>query len=1052
MDEKDDDISIDFGRIKNFFKGKEEKKAEVPVIKEDNDVKSEAKEDDEISLDFSRIKNFFKGKEENKKISFSDSKEEEVNINWSKVIGFFKTYGVIFLVLIPIILSIYIRMQTANLAFADQWAADNVISHINSQVREKVYQNCPNCPELTINSNVDKEMQKIFTANQKQIDENIKGTSDYIKSFFQDEKGNNYMPDIDPYFWVRYAQNIADHGYPGDIIKDGKRYDMHQLAPFGRPVAANMFHPFALAYFYKIIHFFMSGLSLMRTSFYLPVFLSALCVLLVFLIGRKISGNLGGFFAGMIMAVNIAFLSRTLFGHADDDGWVIFFPLLVTWLFIISIDVKRVIKIIILSLLAGFFTGMFAFEWSGWWYIFDFLIATMGVTLAYLLIVNFSEIRKGMKFLFSNVAIRDILIFAAIYIISSAIFVTWFSSWAVFQNSVLGPLGFSSIKDPVQVLSIWPNVLTTVAELNDGSINGVINSVGGPFLFFISLCGLILAISRKEGLKKFDFFYIIGTIAFYGMYIIIKRQSEIHGWAVHNSVNALLVWILLPVALRIFISLYKKDSSYDFKIPILLCLWFISTIFASIKGIRFTLLLAPAFSVAFGVALGKGYFYLSQILTKEFKVHKIVAGSIIILLLLAVYVSPTRGAIGESRRDIPLINDAWYNDLKNIQKGSKPDAIITSWWDFGHHFTSIADRKVTFDGTTQTFPPAHWVGKLLMTTDEKQAIGILRMLDCGQNNAFETMYKINNNSHLSIKIVNEIILLDKEDARKNLESYKFTQEQIGKILSYSHCTPPEGFVIASSDMSTSSRDMDGGKSGVWGHFGSWNFERADLWKNTRNLPEDKAVRYMEDKFNYTKEKAENIYSEIQSISSDNQANAWVASWPGFAGTIVCSKSNENLYECPRISIGKDNNGNNIYLSFKINPDNYDIYDSVQQNTVRPSAAAFVTEDGIFRKEYNGTTIGYGMTVIPRGENDVEVVLSSKELAGSMFVRMYKTKGHGLRYFKLFDEQHGLTGTNIYTYKADWEGKNVTIIDAFVKKPKANESVNLANSTNNTNSS
>src|SRR3989338_5059041 len=176
------------------------------------------------------------------------------------------------------------------------------------------------------------------------------------------------MHDIDPYYWIRYAQNIVDHGYPGDVLKDGKSFDNHQLAPLGRFVAPNLFHSYALAYFYKIMRFF-TDIDIMRSSFYIIPLVSALCVLFVFLIGRKISGNLGGFFAGLMMAVNGAFLSRSL--HPDDDVWVGLFPLAITWLFVTAMDAKKVRNTLIASVFAGLLTGLFSFSWNGWWFIFD---------------------------------------------------------------------------------------------------------------------------------------------------------------------------------------------------------------------------------------------------------------------------------------------------------------------------------------------------------------------------------------------------------------------------------------------------------------------------------------------------------------------------------------------------------------------------------------------------------------------------------------------------------------------------------------------------------
>ena len=203
--------------------------------------------------------------------------------------------------------------------------------------------------------------------------------------------------------------------------------------------------------------------------------------------------------------------------------------------------------------------------------------------------------------------------------------------------------------------------------------------------------------------------------------------------------------------------------------------------------------------------------------------------------MLFIYADPINGAINAASSDLPLINDAWYNTLTFIKDNSTETAIITSWWDFGHHFKAIAERPVTFDGTTQTDQAAHWVGRMFMTDNEAEAVGILRMLDCSHSKAFNTLMELTNkDSHKSLKIVREIILLDKEKARKKLKEYNISAEKIDEIIPYTHCNPPEGYAIASEDMI--------GKSGVWSHFGSWNFERADIWYNARNLPQRRSCK------------------------------------------------------------------------------------------------------------------------------------------------------------------------------------------------------------------
>src|SRR3989339_1031870 len=169
------------------------------------------------------------------------------------------------------------------------------------------------------------------------------------------------MPDIDPYYWYRYASNIAEKGSTGDEIKDGEQWDNHQLAPNGRPIASqDMFHPYFLALFFNIMKIFNGSpdFGVMQSMFYYPVFISALVVVFVFLIARRIAGDVAGFFAATMVAISSALANRTLFGHADSDAWVVFFPVLVTWLFLEAIEAEKTRNKIIFASLAGFFTGV----------------------------------------------------------------------------------------------------------------------------------------------------------------------------------------------------------------------------------------------------------------------------------------------------------------------------------------------------------------------------------------------------------------------------------------------------------------------------------------------------------------------------------------------------------------------------------------------------------------------------------------------------------------------------------------------------------------------
>ena len=79
-----------------------------------------------------------------------------------------------------------------------------------------------------------------------------------------------------------------------------------------------------------------------------------------------------------------------------------------------------------------------------------------------------------------------------------------------------------------------------------------------------------------------------------------------------------------------------------------------------------------------------------------------------------------------------------------------------------------------------------------------------------------------------------------------------------------------------------------GKAGVWAHFGSWNFERADIWNTLRKEDANTAIAYMMKNFNYSEQKAEGLYYDMQAINGDQEANNWIAPWPNyFVGQAAC---------------------------------------------------------------------------------------------------------------------------------------------------------------------
>ncbi|HLD86996.1 MAG TPA: STT3 domain-containing protein, partial [Candidatus Nanoarchaeia archaeon] len=712
----------DFGRMKKWFSDDDKKEDQANAAEPSKEEKKN-ESDDEISIDLGSIKSklsgMFKGEESSK-----EKGDDEISVDWGKVGSFFSKYGIFLLALIPLFLAVHVRMEAAGLPITDQWAQDTIFNGMRSQIASQIASQYPNLPQQNRDSLVNAEFQKQLEQNWPQIEQTIGFYSSEYKKYFQDDGGIPYMPDIDTYYWMRYAENVLDHGYAGDEMREGRQYDTLQLAPSGRYVFPDTFPSYFIAYFHRFLTFFNSQMTLVQSMSYYPVLIAALSTLLVFLIALKISNGMGALFAASMFAVNTSFLGRSLYGHADNDPWVLFFPLLITWLFFEMFERDRLWKVIAIGVLAGVSIGFFSIAWAGgWWFIFDLIGAMAVFSIGYLCIRDISKLMQQKLSFFRQRHIINLIAGIIVFVVVSGISVSYFRGPPQFFGAALGPLSFTTIKDAVTP-GLWPNVLTTVAELNTGSFNQAIQSVGGKFMFYFGALGILLA--------------------------FFKRDNQ-----------------------------GRRDVRYT----LLLGLWFIATCYATIKGIRFTLLLAPAFAVAFGTAIGMLYALFSRWLSKELHVHKAITSILLVLLFSLLLIGPVRTAYGIAGNDLPLVNDTWWHSLIAIKDGSKDNAIITSWWDFGHHFKEIAKRPVTFDGTTQTFPAAHWVGKLFMIDDEKKAAGILRMLDCSSGgNAFNLLDGKIQNPAKTIDVLDRIIVLGSDEALLKLKEQGFgekAQEVIG---------------------------------------------------------------------------------------------------------------------------------------------------------------------------------------------------------------------------------------------------------------------------------
>lgn len=911
-------------------------------------------------------------------------------------------YGFLLLLLIPLFIGLTARMQTAYLPIADDWAKDSVHNFYRSQIASAINSQYPTLPEQNKNALIEKQFQELLSTQEGMVNDQIKTVAAQFRAEFQDENGYTWMPDIDPYHFLRFARNNIEHGYSADeVLPSGFGWDNHMVAPLGGPMAKHHPHATVLAYVYHLVRIFEPTATVMYGASFFPILFISLGIIILFFAGYYFAGTIGGTVAGVLFATNFSILNRTFWGHADNDAYNMILPTLMTlfmYLALSSLDSRK--KSYIFAVLAAVTITLFSYAWSGWWFIFDFVV--LGLIAA---AVYFAMHRKW------NI-LKKIGEVSGVFLVTSVILLSFSVGFkGVFFLTLSGASDFSEIKD-VGSEKIWPNVLTTVAELNESDLHGILGNLtigmGYERLFlFLALMGFVLILFFSTA----SWPAIVGAGVYYLLLLTFKQSiHSIIGWAILMALPLLLIFLYLT-----FVSKDEHFSPESFFLSVVLVVWIGAGIYASTKGIRFVLLFAPAFVLAVSISIQWIYDRFANWLKKAFSIPTILTNILVICLIIFLLYAPVKNAYAMGKQDVPSVDDAWTDTLFKIRDQTPENTIITSWWDFGHWFKYYADRPVTFDGASQDTPMAHWVGKLLLTNDEELSIGILRMLDCGGSNAANFLDEHFNDLAVTTKHLTNIFKLDRTAARTYLLEQEIPADIAEKVLDETHCTPPTAAVIASGDMV--------GKSGVWGHFGSWNFDRAlqvNIVKNA--VSEDEALSRLQSRFGLSADAAQSLYNEIQGADP----NQWIAPWPSYASGLNGCARNVDFLVCLN-NIGGSNIELQVNLTTKTGK-----FSVAGDEIVAPARMGFVTEEGIEVVENLNSSFPYGVLLIHDNGNYYTMYMAT-ELVDAMFTHMYFLKGHGLRYYEPFDYQRSITGLEIFTYLADWNGTNATVVESYVPR-------------------
>jgi dolichyl-diphosphooligosaccharide--protein glycosyltransferase len=405
----------------------------------------------------------------------------------------------------------------------------------------------------------------------------------------------------------------------------------------------------------------------------------------------------------------------------------------------------------------------------------------------------------------------------------------------------------------------------------------------------------------------------------------------------------------------------------------ILFFWFIGMLFACFRGIRFTMFLLVPLGVSLGLAAEEAIRY--------FRNKKRVISFAIIILIISFTLQFLKIADETARGIFPLMNGAWYKTLTGINQKAPKEAVVNSWWDFGDWFKAVSQRAVIFDGQSQDTPQAYWMANALISADEREAIGILRMLNNGGNKAFEIINQRLKNSFASVLLLKKIILCEPKEARETLSKFLPPQE-IEEVMKLVFNKPVKAYFVVDYTMPQ--------KIPAISFLGNWDFTKVYLSQNLKD--KEKALDYLVS-LGQDKQKLKKLYEEAELIPQEKLHN-WVSHRVRFYGGLCKGQERDNavLFDNGLVYHPKEKA---VYL-----------YAS-EKGSYKIPGSLFLFDGGkIEDTKYTNSDSDYSVLIFKTEDVYRSVILDS-ELAKSVFVRLYFLDGGGLTHFKpLFEEKYG----------------------------------------------
>lgn len=680
-----------------------------------------------------------------------------------------------------------------------------------------------------------------------------------------DGRDHVYLGDFDSYYWLREARQYLASGSVCDHVAGGACWDDHVRAPFGGLATyERSLHVASIVWVHRLMTWWRPGYPLAASAFLVPIIVGALGVLPAFAIGQQLAGSVGGFCAALLIAINPLFLGRSI--GSDNDVWNVVLPLCVIWAAIRAASAERVLQQTGYALLGLVVLRLHAETWEGW--IFTYVVALAGL-FAYLLETVLRALRTA-RMTQGRPALRRAAVALVCFCLAPVVLKGVPGTDPRSLLRALQPVGnvFRTTQSSGGAQAQWPEAFTTVGELVRPDLSDVAAQMDGPVYFFVGWLGLLLLLLPRRRWQWWHFALLIAGNYLYA-YLVTRP----------NPGRPFLIAVLaLPLIVAVLVSALSKESAEERNraAALLVIGWFLAALLLALDGLRFVMLLVAPFGIVFAVALGAAYEWLTEVIVER-RASRWLAQAVTVPLVSAVLYLPIAHAYTAASGYVPGMNDAWWDTLTTIRRQAAPNAIVTTWWPYGFWSEYVADRRTSMDGSSLPSHVPYWIAHALFAPSEEEALGLLRMIDCGSDfhsirsadaGAFEWIVREGVDGITAQAMVSDITRLSRDGARAYLAAHGIQGRVQERILDVTHCNPPPAYLVLSSAMIA-------GAPG-WKFLGDWSFRNAYIVSALRDRSESQAVSQIVERFGVPEDEARVLYRRAAHLDSAAARKAFIS--------------------------------------------------------------------------------------------------------------------------------------------------------------------------------